>query len=960
MQNDKNLLFDLQEFGQSVWYDNIRRALLTSGELRHLVEQYGVSGVTSNPVIFENAIAGAEEYDHDIMRLSAEGLDDEAILTELMTFDIRLAADVIAQVFKLTNGHDGYVSIEVNPAHAHDTESTVKEAKELHAIIDRPNILIKVPATEDGIKASEELLYQGYNVNVTLLFSVERYEATAKAYVRALERRAAEGKSNADIYSVASFFVSRVDTIVDSVLEEKLAAATSNDDKSRLHDLIGSIAVANAKLAYMKGAEIFGVHFRDLRISGARPQKLLWASTGTKNPLYSDVKYVDELVGKDTINTMPLKTLMAFHDHGKVRPTLGESVDIAIDMFDELRSFGIKYPELATRLETEGLDAFNKGYANLVACIAGKREDLEKRKSVLQLSMGALGPKVDAAVEKLGSDRFMERLLDKDAELWSSHEPVKKMIGNSLGWLAMPEEMDGMKAGMLSFAENVKKTEVAQVVLLGMGGSSLAPLVMAETFGTGEGWPELRVLDSTDPEAIKAVEDSMVDSDGAHVNTLFIVSSKSGTTIEPLSLFEHFWAKVKEKKGESEAGMSFIAITDPGTALSGYARKYSFRQCFANPADIGGRFSVLSFFGLIPAALTGIDIGKLLHSARSMETVIDPCVKSSENPALLLGATLGVAAKAGRDKATFVLSDELSSFGLWAEQLIAESTGKEGKGIVPISGEPLGSPDAYSDDRFFIYMGVGDIDDETEAKLVALEEAGHPVVRIRLHNIYDMGGEFYRWEVATAVAGNLLEINPFDQPNVELAKNLTRDLLESGAGSSGGLKEGETALECGSVTLTFNPPAVERLGGSSALKESDGAGAIKDFIALSDSKSYIGLLAYLNTFDPKAELLLKRIRSGIMDSSGAATQFGFGPRYLHSTGQLHKGGPSTGLFVVVSAGSEVEIAVPGREFSFSTLEASQALGDISALSTEGRPVVHIRLKDSSTASLEELENLFKS
>ncbi len=958
MQNDKNLLFDLQEFGQSVWYDNIRRALLTSGELRVMVEQLGVSGLTSNPVIFENAIEGAEEYDHDIMRLSAKGLDDEAILTELMTYDIRLAADVISMVFKLTNGHDGYVSIEVSPALAHDTEGTIKEAKHLHGVIGRPNILIKVPATLEGIKAAEELLYEGYNVNVTLLFSVERYEATARAYVRALERRMAEGKSNADIYSVASFFVSRVDTIVDSVIEEKLLVTESNDDKSRLHDLVGKIAVANAKLAYMKSSEIFGVRFRDLRIGGARPQKLLWASTGTKNPSYSDIKYVEELVGKDTVNTMPLKTMMAFYDHGRIKPTLGENIDLAMDAFYELKSLGIKYDELALKLEEQGLDAFCKGHANLVAVIGAKRAELESKKSLFAFSVDPIEPAFGAAVEKLGKDDFIERLIEKDAALWSSAEPVKKMISNSLGWLAMPEEMDGLRGNIVKFAEKVKESGIEHVVLLGMGGSSLAPLVMAETFGNGEGWPKLMVLDSTDPEAIKAVEDSMFDINGRSIETLFIVSSKSGTTIEPLSLFDHFYAKMKAVKGEN-AGMHFVAITDPGTALEGYAKKYGFRQCFSNPSDIGGRFSVLSFFGLVPAALTGIDIGKLLHSARCMETAIDPCVENSQNPAVLLGAALGVSALQGRDKATFILSEEISSFGLWVEQLIAESTGKQGLGVVPISGEPLKTPEAYSTDRLFIYIGVGEIEPETEQRLSALEEAGHPVVRIHLHSSYDIGGEFYRWEVATAIAGSILGINPFDQPNVELAKNLTRELLESGGQDAQAPKEGEKSIKSGSISLTFNSSAADRLKGSAALGGSDGPGAVKDFFALSDDKTYIGLLAYLNTFDPAVSTSLSAIRKGIIDTSRVATQLGFGPRYLHSTGQLHKGGPSNGLFVVITSESTVEIDVPGRDFSFGTLKVSQAIGDIEALGSAGRPVLHIRLGDSSPGSLDELSALLK-
>lgn len=952
-----NPLLRLKDFGQAIWYDNIRRALLTSGELTELMDDYGVTGITSNPVIFEKAISGGAEYDPDITRLAGEGRDAQEILTELTTEDIRQAADILRPVYDSTGGTDGFVSIEVSPKLAYDAAGTVEEAKHLHSLVSRPNILIKVPATRDGIKAVEELVYQGYNINVTLLFSVERYAEAALAYVNGLERRLKEGKTLTGSTGVASFFVSRVDTLVDGIIEEMVQGSASHDEKARLKALTGKIAIANAKLAFMKHAEIFGAdRYLHLKEAGAGEQRLLWASTGTKNPLYSDIKYVEGLIGKGTINTMPLQTLLAFSDHGTIRPALEEAIVEAEGAMRELALLGIDYTKATAKLEEDGVKSFEAGFDDLIQCISEKKDALVAGPKVrVEYAFGRYEDAVDAAVKRLEAEKFPMRLDAKDPTIWKNDPQEKRLIKNSLGWLVLPEEINALKGNITKFAEDVRASGVTDVVLLGMGGSSLAPLVLKETFGKADGWPALHVLDSTDPEAIDEIG-GLINA-GTAGKFLFIVSSKSGSTIEPLSLFEYFYVKLKEHLGE-KAGQNFIAITDPGSALEGFSRRFRFRHLFTNPPDIGGRFSALSYFGLVPAALAGIDIGRLLSTALTVKAATDPCVPAVENPGVVLGAALGSLAEIGRDKVTFFVSGAVASFGLWIEQLIAESTGKEGKGIVPVSGEPVCDPAGYGDDRVFVNISLGDADKALSARLDALAGAGHPVITIHLKDPYEIGGEFFRWEVATSAAGAILGINPFDQPDVELAKKLTISLLDAKKEGKGPAPTG-VELADGGLKAFFSESAVKRLKETAPLKNGDIRGAVRDFLASMKKGDYLGILAYFNPFDPSIGEALVATRSLLLSSTKAATQFGYGPRYLHSTGQLHKGGADNGVFIILTHGTSGDLDIPGSSFSFSELELSQAYGDMEALDSRGRAVVLISLKDSSKTSLDELNSLFK-
>jgi Phosphoglucose isomerase len=491
----------------------------------------------------------------------------------------------------------------------------------------------------------------------------------------------------------------------------------------------------------------------------------------------------------------------------------------------------------------------------------------------------------------------------------------------------------------------VRTAGFKHAVLLGMGGSSLAPEVMDETFGVAPGQPKLIILDTTDPDTIDAVEHEI---DLAH--TLFIVASKSGGTLETLSHFKYFFAKV-EALGGGKPGAQFIAITDPGTKLDSLAQEHGFRQVFRNPPDIGGRYSALSFFGMVPAAIIGIDVEKLLDCAESMQQACDQGVPARDNPGVWLGAVMGTLALHGHDKVTLVASPPIATFGYWVEQLIAESSGKEGKGIVPVEGEALGRPEVYGADRLFVYVRTQEGADPTQDERVAtLERAGQPVVRLGMEDLYDLGQEFFRWEFAIAVACALIGVNAFDQPNVQESKDVT-DALLAQYSQNGKLPEPTPVLktESGRVALVAEGPQAARVAQAGSLQE-----ALSAFANQARPGDYFALLAYVQR-TPETDAALQRIRLRLRDAHRTATTVGYGPRFQHSTGQLHKGGPNTGLFLQFVAANRTDKPIPDAPYTFGTLKAAQALGDLQTLERRGRRVIRLDLGSDVTAGLSEVE-----
>src|ERR687889_625713 len=828
-----NRLTEIMQLGQSIWYDNIRRAMITTGDLKKKVEEDDLRGVTSNPTIFEKAITGSADYDEQLRRLVQAGKSVSEIYEDLVTEDIGNAADILLPVYERTDGLDGYISLEVNPSLAYKTRETIDEAERLFKRVGRRNVMIKIPASQEGLPAIEESIYRGININVTMIFSIENYEQVAEAFIRGLERRAAEGKSVERIASVASFFVSRVDTAVDRELKYKARHAGSPEEKQRLESLLGRAAVANAKLAYQKYNELFhGPRYAELKAKGAQVQRCLWASTGTKNPTYSDVLYVDNLIGPETVNTVPPATYTAIRDHGRVEPSLEEGLDECRALIGQLAEVGIDLKEVTEKLQRDGLAAFVGSFDTLSESIEAKRDALLSGiNERLGASLGKYADAVSAAIKEAEKGDVMRRVWRKDAALWKSEEEHQKTIKNSLGWLNVADQVIGVEDELVAFADRLREKGFRHVVLNGMGGSSLAPEVLRRTFGKREGYPELLVLDSTDPDTVAEFR-GKVDP----ANTLFVVSSKSGTTTEPLSFYRYWYSEVG--KAKENPGENFLAVTDPGTKMEQDATRDTFKRVFLNPSDIGGRYSALSYFGIVPASLMGVDIRKLLDRAERVIHACSQVVPASENPGARLGAIIGECAKAGRDKLTVVADPKVESFGLWVAPLIAESTGKEGKGVVPVAGEPLAAPSAYGEDRLFVSIAVGKLDSEVESKLKALEAAGHPVVYRTLTDLYDLGEEFFLWEIATAVAGWRLGINPFDQPNVQESKDATKELLGKFE-SEGKLVEQNVVVTDGMLTIYTDKAEQGHLPPASV------AAAIKAHLARVKPGDYIAMLDYI-------------------------------------------------------------------------------------------------------------------
>jgi transaldolase / glucose-6-phosphate isomerase len=936
-----NPLKQLEVCGQSPWLDYLKRSLIESGELRTLIERDGLKGVTSNPSIFEKAIGETDEYANALkhfQKLADHGIS--AIYEHLAIADIRAAADVLRPVHEQTQGRDGYISLECSPYLANDTGATVAEALRLWGAVGRPNLMVKVPATPAGIPAIRQLIGRGLNINITLLFSVSIYEQVVEAYISGLEELKRAGGDVSKIGSVASFFVSRIDTAIDKRLDKF-------GDKKLADRLRGKAAIANAKLAYVRYKALFsGPRWQLLASSGAKTQRLLWASTSTKNPAYKDTMYVEALIGRDTVDTIPPATMDAFRDHGEAESdVIEQDVEGARAMLAALEQHDVSLKEVTEELGTEGVQQFADAFDKLFGAIAQHRRRLLEGDRV-SLEIGPGFPEMKTAFEEemevWRKDGRIRRLWAGDKSLWAGTDEEKWV-----GWLHVVQQELANIDWLRSFAQEVKQRGFTDVVLLGMGGSSLGPVVLGETFGRQSGWPHFHMLDSTDPAQIKAIERAVDPG-----KTLFIVSSKSGSTLEPNIFMDYFFDRVGAVRGKDKVGEHFVAVTDPGSSLERRAKQLRFAHIFHGVPSIGGRYSVLSKFGLVPAAAMGLDVKRLLETAHQMERACGPDVPPAENPGVQLGVAMGVAStRFGRNKVTIIASPGIADLGAWLEQLLAESTGKHGRGLIPLAGEPLTTPERYGSDRLFAYLELeGEADPSQRQAVEALERAGHPVARISVKDIWHIGQEFFRWEIATAVAGAIIGIDPFDQLDVEASKDKTSALTEEYEKSHSLPAEAPVFRENG-LALYADPRNAAELGQHNTL-----SGYLKSHFgrvhAGAKAGDYVALLAYIQRNEANTQALTA-MRARIRDRTHAATCVGFGPRFQHSTGQAYKDGPNSGVFLQLTCDDPVDIDVPGHSYSFGVVKAAQARGDLEVLVERGRRAlrVHLRNVDAGLAEL---------
>jgi transaldolase/glucose-6-phosphate isomerase len=946
-----NPVKDLQRYGQSIWLDYIRRNLLTSGELKKLIDEDGLRGMTSNPAIFEKAIVGSTDYTDLLQSLAQKhDLDAKARYEVLAIRDIQDAADFLRPVYEATKRRDGYVSLEVSPYLARDTNGTLDEARRLWNAVARENVMIKVPGTAEGIPAFQQLIGEGININVTLLFAQEVYEKVAEAYIAGLEQLSATGGDVSKMASVASFFISRIDTLVDSKVNEKLKAKPDAQQEALLKGILGKVAIANGKLTYQKYLQIFsGPRWEKLAARGAQTQRVLWASTSTKNPAYRDVIYVEELIGKDTVNTVPPATLDAFREHGRVRESLTENIESAKQTMSDLAKVGISMKEVTDQLTVEGVKLFADAFDKLLEAVEkSTRNEVSPKVNKQNFKLPPdLASSVKTHIDDWRANGKVRRLWQRDASLWTNTDEAKW-----LGWLGVTEEQTARLRDFRQVAEDVKSAGFTHVLLLGMGGSSLCPEVLKMTFGKLTAFPELHVLDSTDPAQVKSFENRIDLS-----RTLFIVSSKSGSTLEPNIFKQYFFERAKEVAGPGKAGSQFIAITDPGSKMEQVARSDHFRHIFHGLASIGGRYSALSDFGVIPALAMGLDVAKFLDRTEDMVQACASSVPVEENPGAVLGVVLGAAHNLGRDKVTIITSPGISDLGAWLEQLLAESTGKDGKGIIPVDREQVGEPEVYGKDRLFVYLRLETAPDAAQdTKVTALENSGQPVVRISLGDTYDLGQEFFRWEIATAVAGSIIGINPFNQPDVEASKIATRNLT-SEYEKTGALPEERPLIDRDGIKLFTDTKNAEALA-KAAGNDQSLVGFLRAHLNRVETGDYFALLAYVQ-MNGANEDKLQAIRHMLRDSKRVATCLGFGPRFLHSTGQAYKGGPDSGVFLQITCDDAVDLPIPGQRYTFGIVKAAQARGDFQVLAERNRRALRVHLGEDVQKGLVTLQSAIK-
>ncbi len=880
-----NPIQKLHSLKQSLWYDNIQRKLLENGELKSMIEHGDIRGVTSNPTIFQNAIAKTNDYDSALIPLAWAGWNAERIFWQLAIEDIQQACDLFRPLYDKTKCGDGYVSLEVSPYLANDTENTIRQAKELWERVDRPNLMVKIPATRAGIPAIRATIAAGINVNVTLIFSLSRYAEVMESYLAGLEDRVAKNQSVDMIASVASFFVSRVDTKIDPRLPKDSALA-------------GKAAIANAKLAYHAFEEFFtSARFHQIKTRfRARIQRPLWASTGTKNPNYPDTLYVDSLIGPDTVNTVPPATLDAFRDHGHPGLTITRGLEECKNQIEQIEALGISMDEVTKELEDEGVKSFADAFTILLQSIEDRRESTAA-------SLDFVSDSVSKRLSQLESDSVPARLWAHDPALWTTDSAEQTEVKIRLGWLHSIEDARTRLDGYTSFAKQVHDEGIDRVLVLGMGGSSLTAEVFSSLLAGAniEAKLSLAILDSTDAQQVKlTIEQYPPDK------SLYILSSKSGGTAELLAAFDYVW------KLSNGNGSRFIAITDPGTSLETLAKERGFRKVFNADPNVGGRFAALTDFGLVPAALLGMDLNQLLDNAERARGSINTVYSIG----FVLGTLLAESALAGRDKLTILADAPISALAGWVEQVVAESSGKHGKGILPVALEPLGAPEVYGDDRFFVYLRQNG---ELDKGVAALKHAGSPVIEFQINSPYDAGAEFFKWEIAISIACHILGINTFDQPDVQDSK--LRTIAK--------IKDFQSTGKLADVDL---------------VESQNAKNVLNDFLAQANAGSYISINAYLPRNKEMVDSM-QLLRVAIREKTKCAVTAGFGPRFQHSTGQFHKGGPNKGLFIQVVYAAKEDMEIPTQGLTFGTLIRAQALGDYEALIAAGRKVVRIDLSD---------------
>ena len=939
---DENPLWDLRGHGQGIWLRGLRRLLAEADSLAELLASYGVSGIETDLLLLTGAVARGPEY-HDSLVNWANGEPVARPAEALLIEEAAIGARLLGPVYEETEGRDGYVSVDVDPSLAHDAEAMSMAIRRLCTAIDEPNVIPRLPATDSGCAVFETLTADGCSVHIGPVFSVAAVERVTAAFVRGARRFPDGAEQPGRLASVISFGLASLDEAVDELLRASIRAA--DQDTSGAESLLGSSATAIAKVACRRQRDLLDNDLPDsLRGSGPRALRLMWTDLATGDPRCRRLRYVERLVGPDTVAAMSLGLMRDFADAGVVDPTLGQRVDEAEEIIGEVEALGFDLDAVGAELEERRIERHKQHYGELddviLAAIGAVGEDEGRAGEMVAGGAPWSASELEvpsALIETEHIDgRLPTRLWQKDSSLWSDDPATRELIGNRLGWLDLIESTPPVSGSARSFVEQIEEGDVDDVVLLGMGGSILCAEACRQVFGIDGVW----IVDSTIPARVAAVA-AAVDP----ARTLVVVASKSGTTTEVQALLDFFYARATPMLGRP--GHRFVAITDPGTPLEQVAHERGFRRLWLAPTDVGGRFSALSVFGTLPMELMGIDSVAIHASARRMAASCAAGTNATVNPGTRLGAALFNAHESGRDKLTFSCSPSLAAFGRWVEQLVAESTGKEGIGLVPIVDEPPGEADQYGDDRVFISLELaGEEVPEHDEWLGALRAEGHPVMRFVLDDRYQIGAEFVRWQIAVATAGSLMGINPFDEPDVQASKDRTTTILAA-------YETGTPMSERAPVAMDTGWTVFADLGRDEELAERQIGDGLDSWLSAHLGRArvpdYVALQAFVAR-EPRTRRALQEIRRLLRERRGVASTLGWGPEFLHSTGQLHKGGPDHGVFLQITADDAEDVEVPGTGYSFGRLARAQSLGDLAALEERGRRVLRVHLSEAASGA----------
>ncbi len=893
--------------GQSLWLDNIRRDSLDSGELADRVAAGELRGATSNPTIFESAILASENYTVDLRRFAQAGWTAERIFDQLAVDDIRAAADAFLPLFEQTNGGDGYVSIEVNPELADDTSRTIEEARRLWDAVNRPNAMIKIPATLAGLPAIESSIRAGINVNATLIFSLGRYIEVMEAYMIGLEGRLEDGGSLDHVTSVASFFVSRIDTALDEQLQEIIQRGDAAGE--RASSLLGKVAIANSKLAYAQFVATFqGERFQYLAARGARAQRPLWASTSTKNPEYPDTYYVDHLIGPGTVNTLPETTLKAFQDHGTPELTLTENISIARSQLQALDDLGISLAEAAERLERQGVSKFVASYRSILRTI-------EEKAGAFQMELAALELKMQETLAELDRDEVGKRFWQEDVTLWVERDREKAQVRRWLGWLlSEPAKMSTGVTELIRFAEEALAPEITALVLIGSGCGIFTAEILVRVLAPPDGF-DFHTIRTANPDDIRAIKRKT----SPEATLYLFVDSSSGDGIEE-RLLSTFWEQAVRKL-EEQTGDHFVVITKEGSKLQNWAVEQGIQKIIE--ADLLDDLwcSPFNWTNLLPAAFAGADLHSFVRGGVGMTRACGPLVDVTQNPGLFLGSVLAAALRSGRDKITLFADPPMEPILKWIESLLSAWRGREGSGLISIRDEPSGPWNVYGDDRLLVYVrGSGALD----RRLDEWVRAGIPVLVLETNtNPEQIGEMLVQWQIGAAIAQHLLSVNPTDHHVLHRSRAEFQHILHR-LERKGELPKADPLWQGDGVQLRAASRGLKFTG--------SGLSEMIDFI-LAEAQKAGGL--GLRLYTPVSQALqgkVARLRRALRDQLGLFSLTGSAECDL---------GLKDIVYLILIVKPRKDAAIPGKTYTFGQLFEGQALSDLAVIKNFGLPVLYL-------------------